>query len=226
MVKNKNEKDVEIVEEKNEDIFEEETENFEDYKELTDSDRILKIEKATKLITILVIIGLLISIVNSIFIISIKYSNKTNSNTNTNETQEQETSYDTSKFNEITMSDIKKASKGKTIAIFVGRQGCIWCAQYAPIITKAQEKYNFKVQYVDFGKIIDFTKAQPTISDKDAYELLVKYIEDSKFASEIEQGMGTPMTLFIKDNKLVDFINGFVEEDTLATYLKNNGFDK
>lgn len=216
MTKNKV-KDIE-VEETNEDIEEEFEEEME-FEELSLEDRVLKLDKKVNALIAICSLILILCTISMVVVIS----NRTGSSSNSQE--EVVTTYDTSSFKEISMSNIKDLSKGKEIVIMIGRQGCSWCAKYAPILVDSQKTYGFETQYVDLAKIIDFSANK--IIDQDAYDLMISYIKDTDFEDElIGQGIGTPMTLFVKNNKLVNAISGYVDGDSLATILENEGFSK
>lgn len=199
--------------------------------EISSDERLIRVEKQVKISIILQAICLILIIVTLGICISIKGSgvkNGSSSKTNaeTNETEDGENTYATNLFKEIKVSDVTSVSKGKEIIVFIGRQGCYWCSLYAPVLGLASEDNNFDVYYIDFGKMVDFSLAQPAVSDEEQYSALIDWFEAGAYANEVADGIGTPMTIFVKNGKMVNFIGGYVDGDTLNTYLKKEGFIK
>lgn len=125
-------------------------------------------------------------------------------------------SYSIKGFKEIKASDIYNESKGKTIVLWIGRQSCGFCAIYAPVIEDVADDYDIVARYIDLGKIINFNVSQPYISDQDSYNLLENLSGSGEwqyFASENINA--TPLTLIIRDNKVIGGVSGFVGEDVL-----------
>lgn len=190
-------------------------------------ERIIRVEKSTKLLVVLQIIGLVLLIVTMVF--SIAGGGNSSSKTKTTDdtqTSEEDYTYSTEAFTEIGMDDISSISKKKEVVIFMGRQGCYWCSLYAPVIGMAADENNFDVYYLDFGKMVDFTLDTPAISDEESYDALIEWLENSDYADSVSSGIGTPMTFFVKNGKLVNMIGGYVDESGLETYLKEEGFIK
>ncbi len=199
-----------------EEVEEVEEINNEDYEELSVEDRITNIEKRTNLILILVAITLAISLITMIVVVN---NGSGSSNTNETETQEQESNdgtYDTSAFKEIKAQDIAAESKGQTIVVMIGRQGCGYCAIYAPIITEVAKNHNVTVRYIDFTKMVDLNKKQ--VTDGEAYNTIKNLDAVKDFEKAGETALtGTPATLFIKNNRIVYFVKGAADANTLES---------
>ena len=159
------EEKVEEVEEVEEVVSSAEDEEDE-YVELTTEERIVSIEKKTNLILVLVAIIAALSLI----------TNGNGTGKTENNTKEQEsngnasTSYSTAAFKEIKAQDIASESKKETIVVMIGRQGCGYCAYYAPIITQVAEQYGITVRYIDYLKIVKLTESGGQIIDQEAFD--------------------------------------------------------
>ncbi len=201
----------------------EELKEIDEYEELTLEDRVMNIEKKVNWTFGLAVIITIISVLLLIFVLA-DGTSSSNSNTNGEPTESSEVAsdYDVSEFKEIKAQDIAKESKGKNIIIYVGRPTCGYCVQYVPILKEVQGKYKYKTYYIDIAKILDFESSTGGILDEDANDIMQKI--DKEFMKE--NWGATPLTLVVKDSKLVDSIVGYVNSEALETLVKNNGFAK
>ena len=140
---------------------------------------------------------------------------------------EPDSSYDTSVYNVIKPSEIAKASKGKTIVLWVGRQSCGYCSMYAPYINEALNNYGIKGYYVDLATLINFNVAEPYVSDEEEFGILAGLKGEGEwdgFAAEYVGG--TPLTLIIKDNKVVGGLSGYTDTKTIMQVFNDAGVKK
>ncbi len=200
----------------------------EDYEEISVEERVVGIEKKVNIILIVVILTCLFSLLSMIFAI-----NGGNGDTSYGESQGNDTtiaddySYDTSAFKEISASDIKSESKNETIVVWLGRQGCSYCAAYAPQIKQVAEEYKITVRYIDFAKIIDFSTNPPTVSDNTAYNLITDLEGNGEWKGFGEEAMqGTPNTLIIKNNVIVGGVNGYSKAESIRSAFEAAGIKK
>lgn len=194
----------------------------EEFEELSISDRLVNIEKKNNIILVISIATVFLCLCSMIYIIN--GDNTSYANEQTTQTSESDYTYDTSGLDEIKATDIEKESDGETIVVVVARQGCSYCAQYMPVITKVAEEHDVTVKYIDFGKIIDFSSSQPTISDSESYEALSNLEGTGDWEDFADVVItGTPNTMFIKDNKIIYGINGSQSEDVIETAFKEAG---
>jgi len=237
----------EVIEELDDESTVEEVENLENKEEFVEvslEDRVYNIEKKTNAIFVMIIITMIISLVSFIVVISKNTSIKSNnssSNTSNNTQTEQadESGYSTASFNKIKAQDIESVSKGKTAVIWIGRQTCGYCALYAPIIESVSKEYGFTANYLDLYSIIDENTG--SLADQDGYNILINlgaakncksyvYDNDGKeiaCADVLDERFGaTPMTLFVKDNKLVGAFSGYTQEEQLSQLVEEFGFSK
>ncbi len=194
-----------------------------EYEELTLEDRVINIEKKVNWTFGLAVVITIISVLVLIFILADGTEKTKNTDSQSGEPTEVSADYDVSAFKEIKAQDIKKESKGKNILIYVGRSSCGYCVQYVPVLTQVQEKSKkYQTYYIDIAKILDFSSAAGGILDQEANNIMQQL--DKEF---MESNWGaTPLTLVVKDSKLVDSIVGYVDADTLEALIKKNGFVK
>ena len=194
-----------------------------EYEELTLEDRVINIEKKVNWTFGLAVVITIISVLILIFILADGTEKAGNTDSQSGEPTEVSADYDVSAFKEIKAQDIKKESKGKNILIYVGRSSCGYCVQYVPVLTQVQEKSKkYQTYYIDIAKILDFSSATGGILDQEANNIMQQL--DKEF---MESNWGaTPLTLVVKDSKLVDSVVGYVDADTLEALIKKNGFVK
>lgn len=238
MVKRKDYEDVEIAEEalaeKNineaERLLSKEKnkkeEEYDEYDEITLGDRITEIEKKITAVLWLVVVTMVVALLTLVFVISGE-SGKTTTTEESGTPTESTSEYDVSAFKEIKAQDLKKASKGKTILVYIGRSSCGYCVQFVPVLTEVQKKYNsYTTYYIDIAKILDFT-GQSGVLDEEANNIM-KNLEAVKDQEQLmnENWGATPMTLVIKDSKIIDSLVGASDAATLENLVKNNGLTK
>lgn len=201
------------------DIDDNETEDF-TYEELTVEERIIGIEKKVNTMFVLTIIIAILSLITLL----------TNFNTGTPTTEDEHTessattSYSTDAFKKVVATDLESLSKGKTIVVWIGRQGCGYCSQYVPTITSVGEKLGIDIHYLDLADIFDFSTNPITLKDEKAYDLLSNFATDEENKDIMDELGATPMTLVIKNNKIVGSFTGALPEADVLTALKAEGF--
>ncbi|MBR6133816.1 MAG: hypothetical protein IKQ29_03780 [Bacilli bacterium] len=238
------EKDLVLDEDLDEEVLEDDDFNLDDdeddelalleteLEEVSGDERLIRVEKLTKANTVMLVICIILVIITMGICININKGDSkdtTKKDDNSSETENEssgDNTYSTAAFKTIKMKDIASESKNKEIIVFLGRQGCYWCGLYAPVLGLASEENKFDVYYLDFGSMVDFTVSPPTVADDEEYEALTTFIGNSAYSAQIAEGIGTPMTMFVKNNKIVNFIGGYVDATTLNTYLKKEGFVK
>ena len=201
-------------------------------KELTLEDRIANMEKKTSAILILSVVIAILSLVT--MCVTIFGGNSGNKNTSKEPTEATEPTeegepvsyeYDVSKFNEISASDIAKVSKDKTILLYIGRSTCGYCIQYVPVLQEVQDKYGkYTTYYLDIAKIYDYSRGVKL--DEDAEKIMLNLKTSDNQKGVMDNFGSTPMTLVIKNNKVVDSIIGYVDAGTLDQLVTSNGLNK
>ncbi len=144
-----------------------------------------------------------------------------NGNNGSEEPQEA-TGYSTEDFKEIKPSDIKSESKNKTIVVLWARQSCGYCVAYAPIITEVAKEHNVTIRYINMESIVDMSTWEP--SNQEEYDILANLEGEGQFKTFAKEAIeGTPGTYFIKNNKIINGIIGYVEKDRLEQSFKEAG---
>lgn len=192
------------------------------YEELSVEERIINIEKKTNITFVLIIITLIVALLTMILVIN---DNGGTSNQSQESQESVDTTYDVSKFEPIKGSEIKSESKGKTIVVLIGRQGCGYCAAYAPLITDVAEKNNVTIRYIDFTDMVDLNTG--TITDEKSYNAIKNLEGDGIWEGFGEKAVsGTPYTLIIKNNKVISGVAGAGKTETIVDAFKEVGLIK
>lgn len=108
----------------------------------------------------------------------------------------------------VTYSEFTEFLQGNTkTVVIIGRQGCSWCQKYNPILKKVNGKYDLDIKYLS--------------TDNFTTEEYYNYLTID--TTSADEGIGTPITMIISEGKIIDRIDGYVEQSSLETFLKNNG---
>lgn len=192
--------------------------------ELTMEERIIGIEKKQNIILVFVLVTALLSLFTFISGLGGNKTYKDEETEPTNTETQQSPTYDTSAFTKVKAQDLEKLSKKDTIIVWIGRQGCGYCGQFAPTITSVGEKLDETIYYLDLADIFDFSTNPVTILDEEAYDLLLNFKTDGDNEGVMEEFGATPMTLVIKKNKIVGNFVGAYDEATALEILEDEGF--
>lgn len=224
----KNDKNIEeeIKEVKNLEDELDELDELEEVKEVTIMDML------NRIVVCLIVIAIILAINTTVLIFKNNDSNSNkdttnNSSSNASNDNEPTSNYDVSMMNEL---DLSKAldlfdDKDKTYVLYIGRPDCSACISYLPTLQEAQENLGYTTQYLNLNNIDtksdDFTKFSNKLSVK--YTMTVSGEEQTE---TFGTWMGyTPMTIIIKNGKMVDGEIGAVNYSTLVSLLKNNGIE-
>lgn len=201
----------------------------EDFEPLTLEERVISIEKKLNVTLVFIIIAALFSLLA--FVANLTGGAGTYSSSGSE--AEEETaleagsgSYDTSAFTKVKAQELEKLSKGKKIIVWIGRQGCGYCTTYAPIITQIGKDFKETIYYIDLADIFDFSSGeQVTLLDEEAYDILMNFATDKDNEDVMEEFGATPMTLIIKNNKIIGSFTGAADAVTVADKLEDEGFE-
>ena len=140
--------------------------------------------------------------------------------------EESDNTYDTSDFKEISAKDIVNESKNQLIVVMIGRQGCGYCAIYAPLLNEVAKDYNIQIRYINFLNLVDIYTGDP--NNQEEYDIIknLDAVEEFKGFGEAASLEGTPTTLFIENNKIIYGINGYVPKTTIENVFKTVGLKK
>ena len=109
-------------------------------------------------------------------------------------------------LNQITYSDYKKmVEDGDAFVVVIERAGCGYCQMYMPILEEYAKEKQIAVTYIDTD----------TLTENEFNELsnTNKYLKKNNW--------GTPTTLFMLGDKVIDVIGGYVEKDSIDSFFKD-----
>lgn len=109
-------------------------------------------------------------------------------------------------LNQITYSDYKKmVEDGDAFVVVIERAGCGYCQMYMPILEEYAKEKQIAVTYIDTD----------TLTENEFNELsnTNKYLKKNNW--------GTPTTLFMLGDKVIDVIGGYVEKDSIDRFFKD-----
>lgn len=101
-------------------------------------------------------------------------------------------------------------NKKGTIMVTLGVDTCSHCQNFKKVMNEVAQEKQVEIYYLDANNI----------DDDHAYAIPLKCADEAN--QKITDGFGTPLTLFLKDNKVVDCISGEVDAVSLKSKLRNN----
>ncbi len=172
-------------------------------------------KKKENIKTIVIVALVLIIVLGGSFLLS-EVSSKTGSYDKNNTAQE-------SIEDEIETEDIPEEEQGELTSIriddylelkkqeeksiiLIARPTCHYCQMFDPIIKNVVYLYGIQVNYLN--------------TDELSTEEQTKLIESDDF---FKDGYGTPLTLIVQNNKIVDQINGYTTKENTIQFFKDNG---
>lgn len=130
------------------------------------------------------------------------------------ETTEEPVAEDNSAYTNINFVDFNKYKEiyesGNKSILVLGQTGCGYCNQYKPVINEIAKEKNVTISYLDVRKI-----------NQDEWNTLMSDLNDY-FKTLPDGKWGTPLTLIIKDKKVVDALPGANEKDDALKFFKDN----
>ncbi len=159
-------------------------------------------EKKRGLITLCVVVGLIVLLV-VLSVVTKPASEKNDTNTTVDDSE-------LTSINFVEYDDFMSKLESGEKAIFVlGQTTCGYCTMYKPVINEVASKYDVEFNYININTL-----------EQEQYSNLKDSIDYLKENDD----WGTPLTLVIEDNKVVDKINGYTEKDEVVEFLTKNGF--
>lgn len=192
---------------------------------LTIEERIISVEKKLNIALVFIIIAALFSLMA--FVANLSGGVTTYSDEHVDaetDASAESASYDTSAFTKVKAQELEKLSKGKKIIVWIGRQGCGYCSNYVSTITQIGEDFGETIYYLDLADIFDFSGEQVTLLDEKAYDIMMNFATDKENEKIMDEFGATPMTLIIKNNKIVGSFTGALDAETITSTLKAEGF--
>lgn len=167
--------------------------------------RIISVSLIVDAITLIILLSLLATPIKNN---DLKITNSDNSSETTTESEETEDELSEAGFNEVTLSEylglIKSADKQ---IILVARPTCYYCQQFTPILKQAKEEMNLTINYINTDNLSkdDWTTFQESLD----------YLNSEEW--------GTPLTLIVQNEEVLDSNNGYVELETIKDFFSKNG---
>jgi predicted bacteriocin transport accessory protein len=132
------------------------------------------------------------------------------------EEEEEPVVEDNSAYTDIDFVDFNKYKEiyesGNESVLVLGQTGCSYCNKYKPVINEIAKEKNITINYLDVRNI-----------NQEEWNTLISNLND--YFKDHEQ-WGTPLTLIIKDKKVIDYQEGYNEKSTALKFLKDNGLIK
>ena len=95
-------------------------------------------------------------------------------------------------------------NNGDAFILVIEREGCSYCTMYMPIVEEVSKEKKIPLYYIDIAKMTSDDLNE--LSTKNAY---LKKNSD----------WGTPTTLFMLGNRVLDTISGYVKKDALLSFI-------
>lgn len=109
-------------------------------------------------------------------------------------------------LHEITYDDYKSmVENGDAFVVIIERTGCSYCQQYMPIMEEVANEKKIAVTYINTDNI--------TQEEMEELSSTNKYLKKNQW--------GTPTTLFMLGDRIVDSISGYVEKDSIEEFFKD-----
>lgn len=102
-------------------------------------------------------------------------------------------------------------SKDEKEIIVIAQTGCGACSSAKPVLDEIAKEHKIKINWFDFRKITTEEDWNEFLGSLDYYN---------------KNQWGTPLTLIVENNKVVDAYNGFYNKQTYVDFFKKNGFIK
>lgn len=110
-------------------------------------------------------------------------------------------------FTEITYEQYKeKVANNELFMVVIVKDGCGYCEMYEPIVEEVAGEYNLPFYYINLTNLTEEESSELSSTNK--------YLKRNKW--------GTPTTLFMSGENIIDSISGYVEKDTFVDFVKEN----
>lgn len=110
-------------------------------------------------------------------------------------------------FNEITYSNyLEKIDSNEPFLVVIVKDGCGYCEMYEPILKEVADEYNLPINYINLTNL----------SEEDYNDLAQSnaYLKKNQW--------GTPTTLFMLGDSVIDSIGGYADKDKFVDFVKEN----
>lgn len=112
-------------------------------------------------------------------------------------------------FTEITYSEYEEKMNAKEpFLVIIVRDGCGYCEMYEPIVEEVANEYRLPIYYINMTNL-----------NNDEYTALGT---SNSYFKKNQGKWGTPTTLFMYGNSVIDSIPGYVAKDEFVKFVKEN----
>jgi len=94
--------------------------------------------------------------------------------------------------------------------IVLASSTCSFCQKYKPVIEEIKKEYDFEINYIDLKADNSILKEDITIPARCS-----TFGRDSK----INEGFGTPLSLFMQGNEVIDCIRGYTTKENVVNKI-------
>jgi len=110
-------------------------------------------------------------------------------------------------YNELTYADYEaKINNKEPFIVAIVNDGCGYCEAYEPIMKEVSDEEGVPLYYINLAHLT--SEESSLLSSSNSYLRTKKW--------------GTPTTLFLYGDTVVDSLGGYVEKDTLVSFVKEN----
>lgn len=110
-------------------------------------------------------------------------------------------------FNEVTYTEYEeKLNTEAPFLLIIVNDGCGYCDMYKPIVEEVANEYSLPINYVNLAHL--------SAEEREAFSTSNSWLKRNQW--------GTPTTLFMYGNDVVDTIEQYVDKDTFVEFVKEN----
>lgn len=110
-------------------------------------------------------------------------------------------------FTEITYADYEaKMEEKKPFLVVIVQEGCGYCDMFKPVVEEVSNEYNFPAYYINLTNL--------SAEESKALGESNSYLRRNKW--------GTPTTLFMYGDAVVDSMGGYTEKEEFVLFIKEN----
>ena len=107
-------------------------------------------------------------------------------------------------LHQLTYNEYKTmVDNGDAFIVVFERTGCGYCTMYMPIVEEVAKEKNIPLYYIDTDAL--------TSDEMNKLSTTNSYLKKNKW--------GTPTTLFMLGNRVLESIGGYVEKDSVLSFL-------
>lgn len=155
-----------------------------------------------------VIIGLVLVIIFGASYFASELKNCKGTSSKTDATDTNSGTNETSNLTDIGIDSYLSLKEGSDKAIiYIARPTCHYCEEQKPIMTGLVSEYGITVNYLNTDELSEEDQA--------------KLIKSDDYFSE---GFGTPLTLIVQNDEIIDKKEGLTDKESLVSLFKEHGF--